>query len=56
MDKSKFQCPVDFENYVGYDCTGCYKYRFHNYLLKRYGKRATCRVAVSLRLESKDVV
>ena len=44
-----FQCPVDFENYVGYDCIQCDKYRFHVVLLRRFGKRATCRVARMLR-------
>jgi len=53
----KFSCPIDTEGYIGYDCRKCIKYKKHILLLRRFGKRATCRVAVTLRAnESEEVV
>jgi len=51
-----FSCPIDVEGYLDYDCRKCIKYCFHDYFLKRFGSRATCRVASTLRFtDPKDL-
>jgi hypothetical protein len=51
LKMGRFQCPIDHEAYLDYDCRKCEKFLNHLYLLKNYGSRAICGVAVNLRKE-----
>jgi len=44
-----FQCPIDFEDWINFDCRTCQKYMFHEIILKKYGVRGTCKKASSMR-------
>lgn len=43
-----FECPKDYHRMFDYDCSECPKTKNHSFLLKRYGKTATCRVSASI--------